>query len=696
MIAFAALWSHLLAAALYGALAVFQLRLWNGDPRNRPLIGAFAAMSVWTIFLALLGPYNFPAQLAESGRNLAFLAFMYGLMTGAGEAGEAGRQRGLKSIFAAVAAVIGLQMVLGGVMPQFDGVPLVLAALASTSQIIGLTIAAGALILVHNLYGLAAPDSRSALRFPMLALAAMWAFDLHLYTVDYFTRTAAAELFALRGIALAALVPLFALGVRNASWKIQVSRVATFQSLSGIAILAYLIAMMLAARAMEIVGGDWARVGQVAIVFATTLAALVLLPSAKMRAWLRVTLAKHLFEHRYDYRQEWLRFTDTVGRKSEEGAPLEERVVKALADIGGSPGGLLLLADEHRRLGVAGSWNWSQTVPGPSEDAEALVRHVEQDAFVLDFEAIRGGFLVRGDQRIPVPAWLAGLDGAWAGIPLSHEGRLAGIVILEHPAIRRGLDWEDFDLFRTAGIQAASYIAEARSQQALADAQRFDEFNRRFAFILHDIKNLVSQLSLVARNAERHAENPEFRADMIATLQSSVRKMNDLLVRLSPGATRESDPPRAVEIGPIVETLAAAKRRAHPVRLFSAPGLVAMADPAGLEQALGHLLQNAIDASEPDDPVVVRSFESGGDVAIEVVDRGHGMSGEFIRTRLFQPFASTKDSGFGIGAYEARALVLAMGGRLEVESRAGEGTRFTLFLAGAHASAAAFPERIRA
>src|SRR3546814_10751878 len=86
-------------------------------------------------------------------------------------------------------------------------------------------------------------------------------------------------------------------------------------------------------------------------------------------------------------------------------------------------------------------------------------------------------------------------------------------------------NWEDFDLLRTVGQQAASYIAEAQSQSALADAEKFEEFNRRFAFIMHDIKNLVSQLSLVARNAERHADKPEFRADMVATLQSSVGKM---------------------------------------------------------------------------------------------------------------------------------------------------------------------------
>jgi putative PEP-CTERM system histidine kinase len=687
---FVALWSHLLAAAAYGALAVYQLRRWQGDPLSRPLVTAFAAMSVWTIFLALLGPYTYLAQLAESGRNLAFLAFMYGLLAGA----ENPRgQRAVKGLFAAVAAVVGLQIVVGGVMPEFQRTPLVFEMLASASQAIGLVIAAGALVLVHNLYGQAAPGSRPALSLAMLALAGMWAYDLHLYTIAFFSRAPAGDLFALRGIVLAGLAALFAFAARNATWKMQISRAATFQSVSLIAILFYLIAMMLAARAMEIVGGDWARIGQVGVVFVTTLTALVLLPSAKLRAWTRVVLLKHLFEHRYDYRQEWLRFTDTVGRQS--GASLEERAVKALADIAGAPAGLLIACDEAYRLSRGGRWNWTGCV-APGDDAEPLLRHLEKSGYVLEFDAIRGGWLAHGELRVPVPAWLAGLDGAWAGIPLVHGGRLAGLVILAYPAVRRALDWEDFDLFRNAGIQAASYIAEARSQQALADAQRFDEFNRRFAFILHDIKNLVSQLSLVTRNAERHAENPAFRADMIATLQSSVRKMNDMLARLSPGAARGAEPARPVEIRPLIEAVAAAKARLHPVRVTGEAGLVALADAAGLEQAIGHLVQNAIEASPAGEPVEIRLDESGGDVAIAVIDRGHGMSPAFVRDRLFQPFVSTKESGFGIGAYEARALVKAMGGRLDVESAEQQGACFTLYLPAAEERAALLHERMRA
>jgi len=689
MAALLGLWSHMLAAALYGALALVQLRRWNGDPLSRPLITAFAVMAVWAIFAGLLGPYGGLTQFAESGRNLAFLAFMYGLMPAGGEEEES--RGGIKAVYAAVAAVIGLQIVVGGVMPGFRATPTAFAALTATAQVLGLTIASGSLILVHNLYGQAAPASRGQLRYPMLALAAMWAFDLHLYTVAYFMHGGADGLFALRGLVLALLTPLFALGLRdNPRWKVQLSRAATFQSVSVIAILFYLIVMMSAARALEIVGGDWARAAQIGLVAAMTLAALVLLPSARARGWLRVLLAKHVFEHRYDYREEWLRFTDTVGRQSEDGATLEERVVKALADIAGAPGGVVLLT-EGRRLTPGPRWNSSiRLAPTSDADGADLIRYIESDAYVIDFGAAR-----RRETDPPIPAWLDEA-GAWAGVPLIHAGQLVGLVLLEHPPFRRALDWEDFDLFRTAGIQAASYIAEARSQQALADSRRFDEFSRRFAFIMHDIKNLVSQLSLVARNAERHADNPEFRADMIATLQASVRKMNDLLARLSPGAGREGDPPCEVRVMAVIETVAASKRRGHAIRIEGDARLTAMAGPAGLEQALSHLVQNAIDASDTADAITVRAFESGGDIAIEVIDRGRGMSPDFVAHRLFQPFASTKETGFGIGAYEARELIRAMGGRIEVESVAGEGTCFTLILPGVAALPQPHYERMRA
>lgn len=674
MIVLLGFWAHALAALLYGVLALWQLRRWNEDGGNRRLVAAFAVTSAWAIFIALQGPHSLGAGIAEAARNFAFLGFMYAIVS---RAADERAQQGVKLVYTVVAGVIGLQLTLAGVAPQFADNLMLHEALVSTSQVIGLTIAAGSLVLVHNLYGQAAHESRWGIRLPMIALAGMWAYDLHLYTVAWLTRGPVEDLYAMRGAILSMLVPLFALASRrNARWRMQLSRAATFQSLSLIAILGYLILMMTASRALEVVGGNWVRIGQVGLVFAITVAAVILLPSGRMRAWSRVIVAKHFFEHRYDYREEWLRFTRTVGGD----APLGERIIKAIADVAESPSGLLLVP-EGGRLSVAARWNWRDDLPEAGAGDSELIAFLETSAHVIDFGAVRSGLLKTAESEVRVPAPLAALDGVWAGVPLIHGDRLVGLVLLEHPLVRRPLDWEDFDLFRTVGIQAASYLAEARTQDALADARRFDEFNRRFAFIIHDIKNLVSQLSLVVRNAERHADKPEFREDMIATLHSSVKKMNDLLARLHRGGSNvEAEPVRAISLGQAVASVAEVKRRVHPVEVEGQLALAALADPIRLEQALGHLVQNAIDASPGGAPVRIRCGARGAEAMIEIVDRGEGMSADFIRTRLFQPFASTKESGFGVGAFEARSLIAAMGGRIEVDSREGDGSRFTILL----------------
>jgi len=126
------------------------------------------------------------------------------------------------------------------------------------------------------------------------------------------------------------------------------------------------------------------------------------------------------------------------------------------------------------------------------------------------------------------------------------------------------------------------------------------------------------------------------------------------------------------------------------VSLLGDASIEAMVDANALEQAIGHLLQNALDASSGE-PVTVRVGRDPGRVSIAIADKGVGMDGDFIRNRLFQPFASTKPGGFGIGAFEARSLVAAMGGRISVDSRPGRGTTFTILLPAA--GAAAEPER---
>jgi putative PEP-CTERM system histidine kinase len=667
-------WSHALAAFLFAALMIWRLGDAARQPGQRLLAGAFGITACWA-WLAAVAPTDSVLTFAESARNLLWVSLLYSL-SGAGE----DRQHGLRLVYAAVAGVIGLQFI-------GDALQLISPSdtLAQTGLVLRITTAAGALVLVHNIYGQAAPASRSHIRFAMLGLALLWIYDLNLYTVLYYRSASATRLMEWRGLAVAAAAPLFALAARSGgAWRVRLSRAATFQSLSLLAICAYFALMAILATALRGTGVDWSSSLMVGALAVMTVGAMVIIPSARARGWVKIKLAKHLFEHRYDYRTEWLRFTETLGRAGPDAPPLSERIVKAFADIVDAPGGLLLVGDGGRGLSVATTLSWPGGNPGEDalDESTDFWTQFEARERVLEFEGLRQGWASAEDKALAVPEWLLGEPSAWAAIPLLHQQRLVGLVLLAAPEYRRQLDWEDFDLLRTAGNQAASSLAEALGQEALSHAQRFEEFNRRFAFILHDIKNLVSQLSLLARNAERHADNPEFRADMVATLKSSVGKMNELLMRLAPQSQSRVQRVEPQPLRPILSAAIATKRRDRQVNLLGDASLSALVDTAALEQAVGHLLQNALDASS-EEPVSVRVDTDGPNVSIAISDKGVGMDGDFVRNRLFQPFASTKPGGFGIGAFEARSLINAMGGRMSVDSRPGKGTTFTILLPAA-------------
>jgi putative PEP-CTERM system histidine kinase len=683
-----AFWTHALAAALFASLTLWELRRGLGESEQRMLLAAFALTGAWA-WITAMAPTSMLAAYSETARNLVWIGVLYRLADIDGRE----EQLGVRPVYGAVAAVLGLQLAV-------DALPLIVEtdgissnhALVVTAIILRLTAAAGALVLVHNLYGQATPSSRGNIRLAMIALAGMWAYDLNLYTIAYFDPGSAKGLFDWRGLTLALAAPLFAIGgTQDDRWRIRLSRAATFQSLSLLGITAYLAVMAVLVTGLRGSGVDWTRALLIALLAAITVAAIVLLPSSRARGWAKVKIAKHFFEHRYDYRTEWLRFTETIGATGPKAAPLGKRVIKAFADILDAPGGLLLVADENGSIEPAASWNWSGSAnlgtAIPSAEALSFWLSVGAEGRIIDFDALGGGWADARDRELDIPAPLLGEEQAWTGVPLIHDDRLVGLVLLAAPDYRRPLDWEDFDLLRTAGRQAASSLAEAHGQQALMNAQRFEDFNRRFAFILHDVKNLVSQLSLLARNAERHADNAEFRADMVATLKGSVGKMNDLLARLAPAPDQRPARPEPTPLRPLVASAIAANRGDHDIMLLGDGNLWVMADPLMLEQAIGHLVQNAVDASKPSQPVTVRMGYDDQHVVITVADTGTGMDVEFVRTRLFQPFASTKKGGFGVGAFEAKSLIAAMGGRLTVESKAGEGSSFTISLPAAQPAA---------
>ncbi|MBY0521242.1 MAG: PEP-CTERM system histidine kinase PrsK, partial [Sphingomonas sp.] len=629
------LWAHALVGLMFCGLALSQVRrAGTALPRLAFLI-ALAATALWALTIAGIGTADAPSWLAEGLRNCAWLGFMVALL----------RRDPARPHNTSVAIVYGIEIML-----VIAAGMLAVAAAAMTrspehttieavATVIRMMVAVTALVLVQHLYSSVAPGARGGIRLAVIALAAMWLLDLAVYTLGYLKVGDASTLVMLRGTAMLLVAPLFGIAAhRNGDWTLNFSRTLAYQSMSLVATGLYILIVVLATSAIAAIGGNQVRLWQTAFVVGSTTAAFAFFSTPWLRAWIKVKLAKHFFTHRYDYRTEWLRFTDTLGKPGDGAAPLDERIVKAVADLTDSPGGVLLVPD-GAGLGMGASWNWDrQGLPTQAGDA-TLARYLESSGRIVALDMVRAGNGdAKGEEADCLPVWMVDCGNAWVLVPLVHFGKLAGAVLLARPPVDRQPDWEDLDLLRSAGRQVASYLAEARSHEALSEAQRFDEFNRRFAFIMHDIKNLVSQLSLVARNAERHADNPDFRADMIATLQDSAARMNDLLARLSQHHSSRPEPLGPVEILAVVERVAAARRAQHPIVAGGLRDALAIADPARVEQLLGHLVQNAVEASPAGEPVAIMVARDGDAVAIDVVDRGAGMTPGFVRDRLFKPF----------------------------------------------------------
>ncbi|SFF84115.1 putative PEP-CTERM system histidine kinase [Novosphingobium sp. CF614] len=670
---------------LTGAIALASLAIWLW-PRRARFDGAGAAILValfvtagWCLAVASASASDSGTVLpavAESARNLAWLFVIFRLFASDGRHASVAP---IRPVIVALACVELLHLGVDYGLPR-TGFDRDVAHVAFEFNVMfRLLVTVGGLVLVHNLYAGAPRETRPGLRWPASGLAVLWAFDLNLYTIAYLAARWPVEIAALRGLAVIVLTGCFALAAtRNGdALRLRPSRAVTFQTFSLLVIGFYLVAMVAVAQWLSYAGGDFARLIELAFLTLASAVALVVLPSRRVRGWLKVTLAKHFFQHRYDYREEWLRFTRTIGSGGQAALPLGERVVQSVADVFDSPSGLLLTPGEQGELTLASRWNWLEIeVPAIAVPQRAL-GYFERTGFIADLDEARAGVVALAVD-IEIPAWLIEDTRAWALIPLVHYERLVGMVVLARPQLVRKFDWEDFDLLRVIGQQVASYLAENASQEALAESSRFEDFHRRIAFVMHDIKNLASQFSLLARNAELHADKPEFRADMLVTLRNSSEKLNALIARLSRYGTGAVDKLEQVPAAAVLATVMERFGGNPQVVLAETRNVTVTANRHSLEQVLVHLVQNGIDASRPENPVFVSVSIDGLNARFEVLDSGCGMSAEFVRNRLFKPFVSTKSGGFGIGAFEARELVRAMRGRLEVESREGLGSRFVV------------------
>ena len=547
------------------------------------------------------------------------------------------------------------------------------------TNIVGrVVIAVMGMLLVEQLYRNTPAKGRWGIKFACFGIGGIFAYDFYLYSDAMLFRHVNIEIWTARGAVNALIVPLVAVSAaRNPQWSlgISVSRRILFHSATLLGTALYLLAMSAAGYYLRFFGGSWGAVMQVTFLFGAVALLIGILFSGGFRSWLKVFISKHFYNYNYDYREEWLGFTRTL---SEQGhGVLGERTIQAVAALVESPGGALFISRESGNCEPVAHWNMS--LPNETESASGfLCQFLENKQWVIDLQEYKSNPEKYG--AIFIPQWLQVLPKGWLIVPLILLGKLFGFMILTQPRSRVKLNWEVIDLLKIAGSQAASYLAQQESTNALLIARQFESFNRMSTFIVHDLKNLVSQLSLLLSNAEKHKDNPEFQRDMLDTLDYSVQKMKLLLHKLSRGSSIEH--PAPLSIDKLLRQTLALKSAFEPkpeLEILN-PDLMVVANRDRLERVIGHIIQNAVEATPKDGKVTIRISKQETFVVVEIKDTGQGMSEEFIRERLFKPFESTKSAGMGIGMFESREYIHELGGQIEVSSRPITGTTFQVIL----------------
>ena len=675
-------WSYGLAAFVYVLFAIYLTAGWRAGLRNRALFVAILLCGVWGVAglsfaLTENGAFLMFALLADLLRYGGWFFFLLVLLKP--DAAEDGRNWifRLKCLGAAALALL-LVGLLAHVMSASGitafGQPQRLAMLDS------LALAIFSLVLVEQLFRNVSADFVWSIKPMCIGLGGAALYDLYLYSDALLFNRIDVDAFSIRGFVHAVVVPLVAISTaRSRAWKsrIVLSQRAALQSASLVAVGVYLLFVSAAGYYVRFYGGDWGRPFQLALLFAALLVLVALSLSGSMRAKFRVLVGKHFFSYRYDYREEWLRFTNTLS--SLDGfSEMGKHVVKGLADMVESPAGSLWTKDPSGRFfAQAACWNMPETTA--TEDVESpLCRFLLESGWIINLEEYRS--LPRRYEQLDLPEWLVDCPNAWLVVPLATGTGMSGFVVLATARTKIDVNWEINDLLKTAGRQAGAFLGQMQATEALLEVRKFDAFNKMSAFVVHDLKNIVAQLSLMLKNAERHRDNPEFQKDMLMTVEHSVERMRKLMMQLREGTT-PVDSPRGIELADVIRRIQSAKAaQGRKVEVNLATNLIAKGHEDRVERVIGHVVQNALDATDPSGMVTVSLSRQDGYALIRIEDTGLGMSKEFLRDRLFKPFQTTKAAGMGIGAYESFQYVQELGGRISVESEENVGTQVSLFL----------------
>ncbi|MDD2272126.1 MAG: PEP-CTERM system histidine kinase PrsK [Desulfuromonadaceae bacterium] len=530
-----------------------------------------------------------------------------------------------------------------------------------------------ALINLESTFVHATHSSRWKIKFELLGAGAFLAVLVIYYSQGLLFRTINMQLFSTRSVVLLVSLAMIAYSrlKRGSGVKVYVSQQMACRSAVLLAVGLYIIGFGLAGEGMKYFGDGFQRAMILAAVFLAGLALFVLLLSETVKRKVKVFINKNFYQNKYDYRNQWLQFTEHLS-SSHTSEELLRSIVSEFCDTFGMGTGALFILNQERDT-------YQQTI-GIGMDAEDITFGANDPAieslvgshWIVD---LRNNISVTENERNR--DFLKEKDACFV-VPLFMNEVVDGFIMLGRPLNANEIyGCEDFDLMRTLAKQASSALMNLRLSDQLACSRELAAIGKVSTFVMHDLKNLVSTVSLLLENAQEHIAVPAFQSDLLMSLGNTIIKMRTIISRLKHLPEKNS-----LQLAP-VDLLQMAREAAAMVggRKLEVTGTSVFADVdrEELQKVALNLMLNAVEATEGNAPVTV---EVGSEDApyFRVKDEGCGIAPAFLEHVMFTPFVSTKKTGLGIGLYQSKQIVEAHGGTIEVVSTLDQGSEFTVWL----------------